>query len=82
MKASSPNEIDGILRDDNSGLRESVVRNLGDFTVALLAIYNGPNERVVLAGTGTLVLIERTLISSSLRGTFGMNFCVRQTRLV
>jgi hypothetical protein len=60
MKASNPNEIGGILRDDKSGLREKVVRNLGDFTVALLAIYNSPSERLALAGTGTLVVIDKT----------------------
>lgn len=59
MKASNPNEIDGILRDDKSGLRERVIRNLGDFTVALLAIYNGSNERLALAGTGTLLVTEK-----------------------
>jgi hypothetical protein len=59
MKASNPKEIEGILRDDKSGLRERVVRNLGDFTVALLAICNGSNERLALAGTGTLVVIDK-----------------------
>src|SRR5882724_13711762 len=59
MKASNPAEIAGILRDDTSGLREKVVRNLGDFTVALLAIYNGSSERLALAGTGTLVVIDK-----------------------
>ena len=59
MKASKPSEIAGVLRDDTSGLREKVVRNLGDFTVALLAIYNGPSERLALAGTGTLVVVDK-----------------------
>ena len=60
MKASNPHEIANILRDEKSGLRERVVRNLGDFTVALLAIYNGPSERLALAGTGTLVAIDES----------------------
>ena len=59
MKASNPSEIAGVLRDDTSGLREKVVRNLGDFTVALLAIYNGSSERLALAGTGTLVVVDK-----------------------
>lgn len=59
MKASNPKEIGDILRDDKSGLRETVVRNLGDFTVALLAIYNGSSERLALAGVGTLVVIDK-----------------------
>jgi hypothetical protein len=59
MKASNPQEIASILRDEKSGLRERVVRNLGDFSVALLAIYNGSSERLALAGTGTLVVIEK-----------------------
>jgi len=58
MSASSPHDIATILRDERSGLREKVVRNLGDFTVALLAIYNGSHERLALAGTGTLVWID------------------------
>lgn len=58
MKASDLNEIRGILRDDKSGLRESVVRNLGDFTVALLAIRDSSKGRLALAGTGTLVVID------------------------
>lgn len=59
MKASNPHEVATVLRDEKSGLREKVVRNLGDYTVALLAIYNGPHERLALAGTGTLVVIEK-----------------------
>src|ERR1700693_3287754 len=57
MKATNPHEMEGMLRDEKSGLREKVVRRSGDFTVALLAIYNGSNERLALAGTGTLVII-------------------------
>ena len=59
MKASNPNEIGAIL-DDKSGLREKVVRNLGDFTVALPAIYNSSSERLAVAGTGTLVVIDKS----------------------
>ncbi len=53
----SLNEIERLLRDETSGLAEKITRNLGDFTVALIAIYNGPNERLALAGTGTLLAI-------------------------
>jgi hypothetical protein len=55
MALRGPREIEGILRDETSWLRESIVRNVGDFTVALLAICDAPNERLELAGTGTLV---------------------------
>jgi hypothetical protein len=54
MAPRDPREIEGVLRDQNSGLREKIVRNLGDFTVALLAISEYP-ERLALAGTGTLL---------------------------
>jgi len=47
-------EIQGILKNTNSGLSARVVRNLGDFTVALLGISNYP-ESLELAGTGTLL---------------------------
>ena len=59
MKASNTKEIGDMLRDDKTGLREGVVRSLGDYTVALLAICNGSSERLALAGTGTLVVIEK-----------------------
>jgi hypothetical protein len=47
-------DIHVTLIDANSGLREKIVRNLGDYTVALLAISDNP-ERLELAGTGTLI---------------------------
>jgi hypothetical protein len=50
-------EIEGVLRDADSGLRERIVRHLGTFTVALLAISDEP-ARLELAGTGTLMVIE------------------------
>jgi hypothetical protein len=59
VKASNTEEIGEILRDDKSGLRDGVVRSLGDYTVALLAICNGSTERLALAGTGTLLVIEK-----------------------
>jgi hypothetical protein len=49
-------EIEKVFKDETSGLRERVVRSIGDFTVALLAITGPTNdERLLLAGTGTLV---------------------------
>lgn len=50
-----PHEIEGVLRDARSGLQDKIVRNLGDFTVALLAISGHP-EQLCLAGTGTLLV--------------------------
>jgi hypothetical protein len=47
-------EILPVLRDESSGLQAKVVRNLGDFTVALLAISDSP-ESLELAGTRTLL---------------------------
>ena len=50
-----PREIESILKDSTSGLRDKVIRNLGLFTVAFLAISDEPNEQFEMAGTGTLV---------------------------
>jgi hypothetical protein len=47
-------QIMPVLKDANSGLQTKIVRNLGDFTVALLAFSENP-ESLVLAGTGTLL---------------------------
>ncbi len=56
MPIRDPREIETILRSNESGLRDSIVRNLGDFTVALFGIFRFPQERLRLAGTGTLVV--------------------------
>jgi len=49
-------EIESELRADPSELRERIVRDVGSFTVALLAVTgSGPAERLQFAGTGTLV---------------------------
>jgi len=53
----NPQEIVGVLKDAGSGLQDKIVHNLGNFTVALLAISDFP-ERLDLAGTGTLMLID------------------------
>ncbi len=58
MATRDPREIEALLRSDTSGLREKIVRNLGDFTVALFGISGSPQERLRLAGTGTLVLVD------------------------
>jgi hypothetical protein len=58
MATCDPREIEGILRSDTSGLRDRIVRSLGDFTVALFGISGRPNETLRFAGTGTLVLAE------------------------
>lgn len=53
----NPHEIAGVLRDPKSRLPLKIIRNLGDFTVALLGISDHP-ERLELAGTGTLMAID------------------------
>jgi hypothetical protein len=58
MATRDPREIEAILRSDTSGLRDRIVRNLGDFTVALFAISGSAQERLRLAGTGTLVMVD------------------------
>jgi hypothetical protein len=50
-----PRGIADALKDAKTGLQDKIVRNLGDFTVALLAIHDNP-ERIALAGTGTLLV--------------------------
>jgi hypothetical protein len=54
-----PEGIKEILKDEKTGLQSKIVRTLGDFTVALLAVSDSP-ERLDLAGTGTLVTIDGT----------------------
>ena len=58
MTTRDPHEIGLILRSDTSGLRDRIVRNLGDFTVALFGIFISPRERLRLAGTGSLVVLD------------------------
>jgi len=53
----NPEEIATVLKDEASALQYKIVQNLGDFTVALLAISDHP-ERLDLAGTGTLMVID------------------------
>jgi hypothetical protein len=55
MAARDLREIEGIFRNQSSGLADRVVRNLGDFTVALLAVSESPKQLLELAGTGTLL---------------------------
>ena len=54
-------DLDGIqasLRAESSETRERLVREIGSFTVALLAVSgSGANEILRLAGTGTLVIV-------------------------
>lgn len=50
-------ELEMTLASENSGLRDKIVRNLGDYTVALLGITNAP-EHLELAGTGTLITVN------------------------
>jgi len=50
-------EIASALRDASSGLQDKIVRDLGNFSVALLAIHEHP-ERLELAGSGTLIAID------------------------
>jgi hypothetical protein len=57
----TPEEIEAIVRDDNSGVRKSIVRSVGTFTVSLFAISNSEaGERLDLCGTGTLVAIAES----------------------
>lgn len=53
----NPHEIVDVLKNPGSGLQEKIVHNLGNFTVALLGIWDSP-ERLDLAGTGTLMSID------------------------
>lgn len=49
-------EIEAELRAEPSELRGRIVRDVGSFTVALLAVTgSGPGEKLQFAGTGTLV---------------------------
>lgn len=52
----NPYEIGDALKRDES-LQNRIVRSLGNFTVALLAIRDRP-EQLALAGTGTFVMID------------------------
>lgn len=58
MAARNPREIGPILRSEKSGLRDKIVRNLGDFTVAMFGIFGSPQQQLRLAGTGTLVVLD------------------------
>ena len=51
---TSPHDIPDVLRNEESGLQAKLVRDLGNFTTALLAIRNSP-ERIDLIGTGSLI---------------------------
>jgi hypothetical protein len=51
-------QIMATLSDDSSELRDRIVRDIGNFTVALFAVYeSGEAERLQFAGTGTLVSV-------------------------
>lgn len=52
----SPEEIVAMLLDEKSGMRESIVRDVGTSTVALFAIFDsGDPEPLRFSGTGSLV---------------------------
>jgi hypothetical protein len=51
----SREEIAAMLLDEKSGMRESVVRDVGTSTVALFAISTGEREPLRSSGTGSLV---------------------------
>jgi len=54
-----PSEIEAQLRDENSGLREKIMRDIGSSTVALVrAVRSGEPGGATLGGTGSLVAIE------------------------
>lgn len=54
-------EIEAVLRDENSGLLDSIVRDIGSFTVALFGVFElEEGERLQLAGTGTLVSVAES----------------------
>lgn len=51
-------EIEAILRDEKSVLRERIVRDIGTFTVALFGVFESKEgDRLQLGGTGTLVAV-------------------------
>jgi hypothetical protein len=51
------NEIEAMLRAEENDLRQRIVRSLGSSTIALFALYGQANERLELAGSGTLVCV-------------------------
>jgi hypothetical protein len=54
-------QIKAILLDETSGLGEEIVRDIGNFTVTLVAVVGSASgERTQLGGTGTLVAIGRS----------------------
>jgi hypothetical protein len=54
-------EIEAVLRDEKSGLRDRIVRDIGSFTVALFGVFESKEgERLQLGGTGTLVSIAES----------------------
>jgi hypothetical protein len=66
MATRSPSEIQAILLDPGSGLLDRIARNLGDFTVALLALSGSP-QTIKLVGTGTLLVVgEKYFILTAL----------------
>jgi len=51
-------ETEEVLRDAKSGLQDAIIRDIGKFTVALLAVFESQGGfRLELAGTGTLVAV-------------------------
>lgn len=56
----NPEEIAAMLLDEKSGMRESIVRDVGTSTVALFAISDsGAREPLIFSGTGSLVRVAK-----------------------
>jgi hypothetical protein len=57
----SLDEAAEALRNPSSGLQDGIISDIGCFTVALLGVFESPpQERLELAGTGTLVRLDNS----------------------
>lgn len=58
---SDVEEIEATFRNESSGLRDRIVRDIGNFTVGLFGVFESTEgDRLQLGGTGTLVAVADT----------------------
>jgi hypothetical protein len=55
-------DLEATLQDSSSGFRDSIMRDIGQFTVAILRAFQSKDgEHLELAGNGTLVFVILTI---------------------